>query len=185
MRLIWSCLVIFVPLMISCGSKNSQAEKMKKEIKSLMGKSIELPINTRCVIKGRDTIVNELEKPVKIVTYIDSNTACSECAMQVLLAWRHLMNDIPIKDELGFIYIMNSGKMQESDRILEKLGVNFPVYYDLDNQYIEKNNLHVSAMARTFLLDQDNTVILVGEPLGREKLWELYKETVMKSLKKE
>jgi hypothetical protein len=52
------------------------------------------------------------------------------------------------------------------------------MYYD-SKVFGEKNNLEeVLARNRTFLLNKENKIILVGEPIGREKLTQLYKKCI-------
>ena len=52
------------------------------------------------------------------------------------------------------------------------------MFYD-SKIFGEKNNLeNVLARNRTFLLNKENEIVLVGEPLGREKLAQLYKKCI-------
>lgn len=38
-------------------------------------------------------------------------------------------------------------------------------------------------MYHTFLLDRQNRVVLVGNPIGNERLWELYKKEIREQAK--
>ena len=52
------------------------------------------------------------------------------------------------------------------------------MYYESD-AFSEKNNLgYKLARNKTFLLNKDNEIILVGEPFGHEKLTRLYKKYI-------
>ena len=58
------------------------------------------------------------------------------------------------------------------------------VYVD-DRQYFITNNPTIpeDAMFHTFLLDRENRIVLVGNPVHNEKLWELYKNTINQLIK--
>ena len=52
--------------------------------------------------------------------------------------------------------------------------------YDAKNRFKKQNRLDVSYLNRTFLLDKNNRIVLVGEPLGNPTLWKLYVDTANK-----
>lgn len=53
------------------------------------------------------------------------------------------------------------------------------VLYDKEDQYLKKNSLEKYAdMFRVFLLDKDNRVVLVGDPLLSTNLQKLYTEKI-------
>ena len=83
--MLFLCLWLCAFLLVSCQSKNSDAELIVKKWK---GKEIVIPDDGSFVytILGNDTILgyNLWDKPHKIVTYIDS-IGCSICQLEVPL----------------------------------------------------------------------------------------------------
>ncbi|WP_300400482.1 hypothetical protein [uncultured Rikenella sp.] len=167
-------LMFFCLWCFSCGT-NSQ----EKQIQNLIGKTLLLPSHTRCVQAGVEWQDNALDKEYKIVTYLDPSS-CSECALQILRAWKKLLDDFSSEEaqRVGFLCLANAARMSVSDSILARLQIPISVYYDLTDHFIQDNELYIDAKYRTFLIDHDNRILLVGEPLGRPKLWELYKSTI-------
>jgi len=119
----------------------------------------------------------------RLVIWFDS-TECGSCRMSRLYEW----NDDPVmhyaqglKDKFEVLLIF-SPKKQDVRSLkfnLEGYDVSFPVIIDEAGDF-PRLNPHIPADTRlhSFLLDKDNKVVLVGNPLGNEQLWELYKEQI-------
>ena len=61
----------------------------------------------------------------------------------------------------------------------DSISLDLPIMYYNSNEFGESNKLNaLLALNRTFLLNKDNKVVLVGEPFGREKLSKLYKKCI-------
>ena len=56
-------------------------------------------------------------------------------------------------------------------------GINF-MYYDTDIFESENKLKGKLACNKTFLLNKDNEIVLVGEPFGREKITKLYQKYI-------
>jgi len=120
----------------------------------------------------------ELAKPLKIVTYIDKNS-CSECSMRILLHWSELLREVS-GDSVGFIPVIYPNNASDLMDALKTLQIDFPLLYDIDNMFLNMNKLGKTlARNRTFLLDSNNKIIVIGEPLVSEKLWKVYKNTLL------
>lgn len=53
------------------------------------------------------------------------------------------------------------------------------VFYDLEGVFEKQNTFLQETNFNTFLLNQQNHIILVGSPLYNPKLWEIYKEQIL------
>ncbi len=81
--------------------------------------------------------------------------------------------------DVGFVAIAYPGDKESLASALTELDISLPILYDVDNSFLSLNRLeHIRARCRTFLLDGQNRVILVGEPLNSPKLKGLYKATI-------
>lgn len=169
-----------ISLLMCHGCHTSRTET---EIKQLSGKQIQFP-ETYEMIKSRNVpgYDDPLNKRLKIVTYIDENM-CSLCAMRILVDWQLFLKDM--ERDVGFVAIAFSGDKEALESALTELDICLPVLYDINNTFLSLNRLgHIRARCRTFLLDGQNRVILVGEPLNSPRLKTLYKTTI-KSLYEE
>ena len=57
--------------------------------------------------------------------------------------------------------------------------------YDYNNDIERLNKFPAKKEYRTFLLDEENNVILIGAPTHNDKLWELYKRQIRELTAKE
>ena len=63
--------------------------------------------------------------------------------------------------------------------IKKKNSFNYPLFYDYKNKVGELNMFSKEPRFQTFLLNQNNEVILIGNPIDNKYLWNLYKQTIM------
>ena len=68
------------------------------------------------------------------------------------------------------------------DKSLDKF-LNSPIkLYILSQSLIYNENIPTDTRLHSFLLDKDSKIILVGNPLRNEKLWDLYKNVIENEL---
>ncbi|MDR2410159.1 MAG: hypothetical protein LBE13_18905, partial [Bacteroidales bacterium] len=72
---------------------------------------------------------------------------------------------------LVFLFVIHSPNY--ADLGYELLYFDYPIIYDKHNSF-DKLNHFPPLPYRTFLLDKDNKVILVGSPINNPKLLEIY-----------
>ncbi|MDE6077007.1 MAG: DUF1573 domain-containing protein [Muribaculaceae bacterium] len=111
----------------------------------------------------------------KILTYIPAES-CIPCNMN-LMRWGKLLEELHSHPEMDieFIMVINSPKTQE---LLDNIGKsNFlnPVTFDPHNRLKELNNLP-EGNVNTFLLDEENRIIAMGDPSINPKILELYQK---------
>jgi len=154
-----------------------QASKTESEIKKLSGRRIHFPEHYEIITSHNITVSESpINKKYKIVTYINENI-CSVCALKLLTDWQYFMQYLG--RDVGFVAIAYPGDKESLASALTELDISLPILYDVDNSFLSLNRLeHIRARCRTFLLDGQNRVILVGEPLNSPKLKGLYKATI-------
>ncbi len=119
----------------------------------------------------------------KLIIWFDS-TECGSCRMSRLYEW----DDDPVMQyargmgDRFNVFLVFSPKATDIRSLkfsLESYDVSFPVLIDETGEFL-KQNPHIPANTRlhSFLLDKNNRVILIGNPLGNGPLWELYKEQI-------
>jgi hypothetical protein len=87
-------------------------------------------------------------------------------------------------ENFGVIVIMNPSDIETADYTLADMRFHHTVFYDLDGSF-ERLNPHLPAneLFHTFLLNKDNKVVLVGNPIRNEMLWKLYKEQIQNKIR--
>ena len=126
-----------------------------------------------------DTITNPTfqSDAMKMVFYVDS-TLCNSCNMKLLHEWQPTISQTKeCNDNVDFFFIFSPSKkdirttkMTIKNSILEN-----PIYLDTLGLF-RKSNPHIPSNPNlhTFLLDKDNKVILVGNPLTNPKINEMF-----------
>jgi len=159
---------------------NNQLIRSKKEkvtfeiLQNLAGNKLYLP--------GIDTlnVLNDLKYNhyLVIVSFIDGN--CGVCIWD-LSEWKRLIDDFKRYKDLSYLFYVNS---IDYDSFLnyEKREINFPLplINDEENAFIKKNKLSSNKLYQTFLIDENNKVILVGNPLLSKEIKKLYQEEIQK-----
>lgn len=178
-----AAIAIAVPLLVAvCGCDGTKNGRTKNH-KELYGKQIIMPADAEWYARGRDTSI----KPVnglKIVAYYDSE-GCASCKLKELQNWKPLIKEIKSPDNAGLaidiIFIMNPerGDDQFFDS-LAKMDFDYPVLCDFDGTFEKSNLLAENSLYNTFLLDEDNKILIVGSPIYNESLWSYYKSMIEK-----
>ena len=105
-------------------------------------------------------------------------SSCTQCAMQILIEWNKILQEIK-SDSVGFVTIVYPTDKAELESALNVLKLPNTFLYDTHNNYLKDNKLtDILARNRTFLLDKNDKIVLVGEPLHKPKLWDLYKKSI-------
>lgn len=157
-------------------------DKEKAQILYLIGKQIHIDesyqsLSVKNGVIDSLSVFYEFKKPIKIVTYMD-RSSCTQCAMQILIEWNKILQDVK-SDSVGFVTIVYPTDKAELESALNMLKLSNTLLYDTYNNYLKDNKLSdILARNRTFLLDKNNKVVLVGEPLHKPKLWDLYKSSI-------
>lgn len=160
-------------------------QSVKKELEHFMGREIKLDRIER--IQEPGSLPHTLpDRSIKLVVFHDS-IGCSSCQIRKMYEWEEIetyTRALGERMDILFIFSPKKEELRSVELSLRSNGLDYPFYLDRDGSF-PRQNTHIPADKRfhTFLLDQDNKVVLAGSPLRNEKLWELYKEQVWELLK--
>lgn len=167
---------------ISCVSdKKKEDEKKWKAfaeniINSHTNKKITLPDSVEYGSYNKQEIDSILSSPVKIVFNVDLD--CITCLMKFDY-WKKMGETI--KNECGqevpMLAYINSSSDEDITMTVNKLWEHGWVY-DKKYLFIDSNGLNDDRF-QAVLLDKDNVVKLIGNPMQNEALGELYKKTII------
>jgi hypothetical protein len=155
-------------VILSCKNKDTITKTIFNE---WIGKTIIFPDeNSLDIIKIKDDTIENEHKNYKIFVYIDS-VDCIKCKLQLHL-WNAFIEKY--KDKTDFLFYFYSKNKENLLSLLKSEQFRYKIYIDSANNINKLNNFHNDIMFHCFLLDKNNKVLLIGNPVYNKKIWELY-----------
>ncbi|MBR4264588.1 MAG: DUF1573 domain-containing protein [Bacteroidales bacterium] len=109
----------------------------------------------------------------KVVNYVN-HFGCTPCRLHQT-QWNLLISELDSLKQVQVVFIV------ESDST--KLGeTSLPIYYDSLNVFCTLNHLPEDERFHCFLLDENNRVVLIGNPVQNPKIKDLYIRTICERL---
>lgn len=167
--------VIFIFICISnfsCNHLKNTKENLSyylKDYSDVIGKKMDLGsplfLYNAPSIKGNNT------SGFKVVTFI--NTGCSEC-IKKMDEWKNFLfknNFFHVKVEF-----IAQGVPDEyfKEYVKKDNKLNFYIYLDTTDDFLYKQNL-TQYFQNTFLLDKYNKILMVGDPIDNERIYNFYR----------
>ena len=165
--------ILIIVLFSSC--VESEKERVTRLVKEWDGKQILFPQNQVFTIQGRDTVNFYFQNfEYKIITYVDS-LGCTNCKLQ-LERWKTFMQEVDsIKNvSVPFVFVFHPKNVKELRNILRGHAFDYPVFFDEKDDFNALNRFPDDMMFQTFLLDKDNKVQVIGNPVLNPQVKELY-----------
>ena len=161
-------------LFISC--KETKEDRINRLVHEWSGKEIVYPNNLHFTILGADT--NYLPKnEYTIVTYVDS-IGCTSCKLK-LMEWKRLIAQLDSIKNTSVLFFLHPKDKKEMANILKRDKFIHPVCFDEEDAFNKLNKLPTDMTFQTFLLDKDNKVVAIGNPIHNPKVKELYFKIIL------
>ena len=160
-------------MLASC--QESREETMLRLVNEWNGKEIKFPARSVFTIQGKDTVDWEFSNAdYKVVTYIDS-VGCTSCKLQ-LPRWKKLVAEVDslMNGRVPFLFYFHPKDMKELSYLLRRDRFTYPVCFDERDELNRLNQFPMDMTFQTFLLDKDNKVVAMGNPVHNPKVKELY-----------
>ena len=166
----------------------SRCEKIKRKneaktiVKEWSGKEITFPEVYRCYVAGNNNqklpCENLMKSNLKILLYVDS-VGCTSCKLQ-LSEWEDLIDKLNSKvgDLLSMIYFIHPRDYSDLIQILESCHFKHPVFIDRNDEINKLNKFPEKTEYHCFLLDKNNKVLVIGNPIRNTKIMEIYLEYI-------
>jgi hypothetical protein len=140
----------------------------------------------RPTVNGRDTVLTDfMSGRAKMVVWYDS-ARCASCAISKMYLWADILTyaaQIERKFGVVFLFTPKPDDLHAVRIALMSYKIDYPVFLADQTEFVKLNAcLPQDDRMHTFLLDADNKVLLVGNPLRNDKLWKLYEATIRKLL---
>ena len=169
--------LLYISLLLSLltACKENNKEKFALLVQEWQGKEIVFPQDmafTRFVTEPVDYRIPDAE--YKVLVYVDS-VGCTSCKLQ-LLKWKELIAhvDSATNGNVPFIFVFQSKDDRELRYILKCDNFDRPVCIDRNNRFNSSNRFPQDITFQTFLLDKDNKVKVIGNPVHNLAVRDLY-----------
>ena len=169
--------LLYISLLLSLltACKENNKEKFALLVQEWQGKEIVFPQDmafTRFVTEPVDYRIPDAE--YKVLVYVDS-VGCTSCKLQ-LPKWQELIAhvDSATNGNIPFIFVFQSKDDRELRYILKCDNFDRPVCIDRNNRFNSSNRFPQDITFQTFLLDKDNKVKVIGNPVHNLAVRDLY-----------
>lgn len=166
-------LLLLILLVPSC--KNDRKKDIAKLVTEWQGKEIAFPESMTFTRFATDTVDYQIPNTEhKILVYVDS-IGCTSCKLQ-LPKWKEL---IAYVDSVGehktpFLFFFHPKDYKEIRYLLKLENFELPVCIDTDDRLNKLNKFPGEITFQTFLLDKNNKVATIGNPIHNLAVKELY-----------
>ena len=170
---IFITLIMCVWVLASCQESNKEA--MLRLVNEWNGKEIKFPAHSVFTIQGKDTVDFPYKgADYKVVTYVDS-AGCTSCKLQ-LNRWKDLVTEVDSLTDgaVPFLFYFQTKDLKELRYLTRREGFTYPVCFDEKDELDALNRFPDEMMFQTFLLDKENKVVAIGNPVHNPKVKELY-----------
>lgn len=165
-------IIIILFIMLAC--KDEKRSDFVQLANEWNGKEIIFPDSLEFTLFGKDLVCDTIPlSEYKIVTYIDS-LGCASCKLR-LPSWMELIQQLDAMDrKVPILFYLHPFDSRSLKAILRRDNFNYPVCMDADDQLNKINRFPSNIDFQTFLLDKDNKVVAMGNPVHNPKVKELY-----------
>lgn len=166
-------LVIFSILFFSC--KENKKNQVAQLVAEWQGKEILFPekvVFTHFAIDTTDFEIPQSE--YKILIYVDS-IGCTSCKLQ-LQKWKELITytDSVTDGKISYLFFFHPKDLKEVSYLLKRDRFDRPICIDMEDQLNKLNKFPADMTFQTFLLDKNNKVAVLGNPIHNLAVKDLY-----------
>ena len=168
-------ILIVIPLLAaSCTSREDSAREV---VTRWVDKEIILPYD-RFTVGGESVDIDRDLYTYKIVNYIDS-AGCTRCRMKLDL-WNMFMSRLDADDaDVTLLSVIHSDNSDDLRFAIENSGFNYPVAIDPTDEFGKANNPPDDQLLHTFLLDGNDHIIAIGNPVLNPHIGRLYRSVIL------
>ena len=167
-------LYIFILFLLASCQENDK-ERIALLLNEWNRKEIKFPDHSVFTIQGKDTVTMDFRNTdFKVITYVDS-IGCTSCKLQ-LHRWKELITEMDsiTSGAVPFLFYFHPKDMKELRYLTRRDNFTYPVCFDEDDEFNSLNRFPSEMTFQTFLLDKENKVIGMGNPVHNPKVKELY-----------
>jgi hypothetical protein len=167
--------LIFITILL-CSCKETKRDRIIRLVSEWEGRTIYYPDSMPLTSYRTDSIIiyNRIISPYTILSYADSQ-GCISCNLQ-LPKWKELIEELDsiCPNKVTCVFAFNPRDKKELVRLLKRVHFDYLVYIDEMDVLNKLNGFVDNDEFQTFLLDKDNRVVAIGNPIHNPKIKELY-----------
>ncbi|MBO5181371.1 MAG: hypothetical protein J6B92_05730 [Paraprevotella sp.] len=176
MKIIYYLLLASIMFLTSCGKTNFADEILKMQSRPIDLTACEGAV---CYENGERTTYSSADSAYRLIIYVDS-TSCSPCFVSHMLDYMGAVVDL---DSAGVstLFLFEPKQEQKEDLTSSLAEMSYPLRsIVVANGSFSSANPHLppSTMLHSFLLNEKNEVVVVGNPARNDKVKELMLNTV-------
>lgn len=169
--------ITFIALTLVTESCTSRQDTAREIVTQWVDKEIILPYD-RFTIGGESVDIDRDLYTYKIVNYIDS-AGCTRCRMKLDL-WNMFMSRLDADDaDVTLLSVIHSDNSDDLRFAIESSGFNYPVAIDPTDEFGNTNNPPDDQLLHTFLLDDNDHIIAIGNPVLNPHIGRLYRSIIL------
>ena len=170
-------------LLLFCSCANN---RLIKELEQFMGQEINLSSDLSALWEEKEITLSDFaEAPLKLVVWYDS-LGCTSCDVSRMYQWSEMISYADsLAESFRIVYLFTPKKdnLYSLNITLQADKLDYPIFIDQHATFVKQNpSLSKNRQLHSFLLDKNNRVVLVGNPLHNPSLWSLYKRTIQKMI---
>ena len=168
------CLILLT-VFIFTACKESEHQHLARMVAEWQNKQVLFPSNMLLTnLSGESMPFNRIKCKYTIVTYIDS-IGCMSCKLK-LTEWKSFIEQLNVEEPntVCVLLAFYSANRQEIKYLLKRDAFNYPVFFDEQDSLNILNHFPIEDSFRSFLLDSDDKVIAMGNPIYNPKIKDLY-----------
>lgn len=166
--------------LFSC--KESASDRITRLVREWDNREIIYPNKIYFTKLGRDTIqTGIMNSKYSIITYVDS-IGCTSCKL-ALKRWLGFIAELDTitGSSVPVHFFLNPQNKDEVVEIFERNQFDYPVCLDENDSINILNNFPKDMFFQTFLLDKNNRVIAIGNPVLNPKIKDLYFDIILEN----
>ncbi|MBW6536239.1 MAG: hypothetical protein K0B11_14620 [Mariniphaga sp.] len=156
-------------------NNNRITNEIKDITKSMLGRNISFPDSLLQKLQETEkSVLNKRNRP-KIISVIAGN--CETC-IKDFKKWEPYLKEMKLMGYNNNLFFI----VEDVDASFfkkyygEEAPTKLTLYFDKNQTFSKLNNLPHIKMLKTFMIDTNNEIILVGNPVHDRNLWNLYLE---------
>lgn len=166
-------ILLLAILSFSCAE--SEKDKLARTVTEWQGKEIVFPEQVAFTRIGSDSVDYSIpDTKYKILIYVDS-IGCASCKLQ-LPRWKSFIAylDSVCEEPVPVLFFLHPKDEKEVNYLLRRDRFTYPVCVDKHDSLNLLNKFPSVTALQTFLLDADNRVEAIGNPIHNERIKDLY-----------
>lgn len=157
--------------------QRKRRKKLLRQVREWQGRTILFPDSMQLTSYRKDTVIIQYRNkpyPYTLLNYVDT-TGCVSCRLQ-LQRWKSLIYEMQTDypDKINVLMAFYSNQKQRFIKFLRNNEFESFVFMDDSDTLNKMNHFLQGEDFRTFLLDADNKVVAVGNPVLNPNIRNLY-----------